>query len=371
MAMTHKQRIIAAARKQPVDKLPFGARIDLWYNYHSANDTLPEKYKGWSIVEVNRDLGAGTQLRLQEPWKEEYRNMEVVVGKEPPFTTTEYRTPAGRISKKIKFDPKQGVNVEQQVEYLFKSEEDYPALEHVIENTTFVPDYEQYRKLEALAGEDGVVTIGKARSPMQMIMQDIMGYEKSFHELFDNRQKVKHLYEVIKEQWQAKLKIIADSPSEFPILCGNWSDSIHTPVFKEYFTPWFQEVCAYLHSRGKLAAIHIDGEMKRLIPFVLETGIDVGECFSPVPMTSVTTAEVREAWGDKVTIWGGVPAQFFLPEYSDEEFDARIIDLFKDVAPGNNFIVGMGENMPFNGKIERVRRIAELIDKHGILPIAI
>jgi len=32
MAMTEKQRILAAARKQPVDKLPIGARIDVWYN---------------------------------------------------------------------------------------------------------------------------------------------------------------------------------------------------------------------------------------------------------------------------------------------------------------------------------------------------
>ncbi|MFQ5996289.1 MAG: uroporphyrinogen decarboxylase family protein [Dehalococcoidales bacterium] len=371
MAMTHKQRIIAAARKQPVDKLPFGARIDLWYNYHVANGTLPEKYKGWSIVEVNRDLGAGTQLREQKPWKEEYHNMEVVVREEPPFTTTEYRTPVGTISEQVKFDPRQGVVIEQQAEYLFKSEKDYPALEYVIENTTLIPDYERYLKFEALAGEDGVVTIGRARSPMQMIMQDIMGYERFFHELFDNPQKIDSLYEVLKKQGKARLKIVADSPSEFPILCGNWSDSIHTPVFKKYFTPWLQEASDYLHSRGKIAAIHTDGEMKRLIPFVLETGIDVAECFSPVPMTSVTTAEVRKAWGDRVTIWGGVPSQFFLPEYSDEEFDARIIALFKDIAPGNSFIVGMGENLPFNAKIERVRRIAELIDQYGTLPIEI
>jgi uroporphyrinogen-III decarboxylase len=371
MAMTHKQRIIAAARKQPVDKLPFGARIDLWYNYHSAHGTLPEKYKGWSMVDVNRDLGAGTQLRVQEPWKEEHHNMEVVVKKQPPFTTTEYRTPKGIISEKIKFDPRQGVNVKQQVEYLFKNEKDYPALEYVIEHTTLVPDYKKYHELEALAGEDGVVTAGKARSPMQMIMQDVMGYERFFNELFDHPQKVERIYETFKERWKTVLKILAESPTEFPILCGNWSDSIHTPVFKKYFTPWLREASDYLHSRGKLAAIHIDGEMRRLIPFILETGVDVGECFSPAPMTSVTTAEVRKAWGNKITIWGGVPSQFFLPEYSDEEFDARILALFKEIAPGNNFIVGMGENMPFDGKIERVRRIAELIDRYGTVPITL
>ena len=68
MAMTHKQRILAASRKQPVDKLPFGARIDLWYNYHSGHDTLPEKYHGWSIADILRDQSAGMQLGLRSIW---------------------------------------------------------------------------------------------------------------------------------------------------------------------------------------------------------------------------------------------------------------------------------------------------------------
>ena len=46
MTMTHKARILAAAGKQSVDRLPFGARIDLWYNYHAAKGSLPEKYRG-------------------------------------------------------------------------------------------------------------------------------------------------------------------------------------------------------------------------------------------------------------------------------------------------------------------------------------
>jgi len=45
--------------------------------------------------------------------------------------------------------------------------------------------------------------------------------------------------------------------------------------------------------------------------------------------------------------------------------------LFKEVAPGNNFIIGMGDNLPFDGLIERVGRVADLIDEYGELPIEI
>jgi len=45
--------------------------------------------------------------------------------------------------------------------------------------------------------------------------------------------------------------------------------------------------------------------------------------------------------------------------------------MFKEVSPGANFIVGMGDNLPFDGKLERVGRIVDLIDKHGSLPIQV
>jgi hypothetical protein len=43
--------------------------------------------------------------------------------------------------------------------------------------------------------------------------------------------------------------------------------------------------------------------------------------------------------------------------------------MFKEMAPGYRFIVGMGDNLPFDGSIDRVGRVAELIDRYGKLLI--
>jgi hypothetical protein len=59
----------------------------------------------------------------------------------------------------------------------------------------------------------------------------------------------------------------------------------------------------------------------------------------------------------------------FEPNYSDEEFRVYVLNLFREVAPGNNFIVGMGDNFPVDGDIDRIRRVAELIDEYGTMPI--
>jgi hypothetical protein len=57
--------------------------------------------------------------------------------------------------------------------------------------------------------------------------------------------------------------------------------------------------------------------------------------------------------------------------YTDEEFETYVKNLFKEMAPGNRFIVGMGDNLPFDGDINRVGRVVELIDRYGTLPIEI
>jgi len=137
----------------------------------------------------------------------------------------------------------------------------------------------------------------------------------------------------------------------------------------KYFAPWLREANKFLHAKGKLTMVHADGEMKRLIPLVLDTEIDVAEAWSPAPMTSVTTKQLREAWGDKITIWGGLPTVIFEPNYSDEEFSTYVINLLREIVPGNNFIVGMGDNFPIDGNVDRIRRVVELIDEYGTLPI--
>ena len=100
-----------------------------------------------------------------------------------------------------------------------------------------------------------------------------------------------------------------------------------------------------------------------------DTRIDIGEAVTPAPQTLVTMKEFRKELGDEVTIWGGIPSILFEPMYSDEDFDTYVKNLFREMAPGYRFIVGMGDNLPFDGDINRVGRVVELIDQFGTLPI--
>ena len=44
-------------------------------------------------------------------------------------------------------------------------------------------------------------------------------------------------------------------------------------------------------------------------------------------------------------------------------------DVFRTIAPGDAFILGIADNLLPGGKIERVRRITEMVEQRGAYPL--
>jgi uncharacterized SAM-dependent methyltransferase len=55
--------------------------------------------------------------------------------------------------------------------------------------------------------------------------------------------------------------------------------------------------------------------------------------------------------------------------FSDEEFEAYMVDMFKTIAPGDAFILGVADNVTAQAKLERVTRVGEMIEEYGTIPI--
>ena len=56
--MTHKERMLKAARGEWADQLPWVPRIDLWHNSNSLRGTLPARYgREAALDEIADDIG--------------------------------------------------------------------------------------------------------------------------------------------------------------------------------------------------------------------------------------------------------------------------------------------------------------------------
>jgi hypothetical protein len=81
---------------------------------------------------------------------------------------------------------------------------------------------------------------------------------------------------------------------------------------------------------------------------------------------------VKKAFKGKVTIFGGIPSVILLEEsMPDDVFEAFMKNLFREIAPGDRFILGISDTTPPDAKFERLLRITEMTEEWGKLPMRI
>lgn len=337
---------------------------------------MPDRFKGMTLREVERTLRLGTPARGARVFRTEYRNMDVIVRDEGTNTITEYITPKGTVRSVKNVSEEQarlGFETKIVVDYPLKSAEDYDTWMYVVENTVFVPAYEEYTAFDREIGDDGLPMVDAGDCPFHLWLNTLAGYESGYIHLIEEFQdRVEALLKLMTEKDKEMWKIVAESPGQL-ILHGRHLSTQLTPpdYFDQYITPYYQEFSDLLHANGKSLTMHADNDTSRILPHLKAAGFDMLECFATAPMAKVTLKEARELLGTSVIIWGGVPSVLLEEYFPEEEFEASMVDVFRSVAPGEAFILGISDNAMPNSMISRIERISDLVEEYGHYPISL
>ena len=398
--MTHKERMLKAARGEWADQLPWAPRIDLWHNSNSMRGTLPQPFKqDATLDEVADYLGGGyhkvvpefLKVRTSEDnvdrglgvyrlWGMAYRPELVGVEREAKTegdtTQVTYHTPIGSVSCKILYNEEMkraGASITWISEHVLKEPKDYKVVGYIFKNMKILPDYENYLDYQRKVGDKGYAAAfaNLASSPMHHIMKEFLDATQFYLEMFDHPKELQQLCEDLEPYYDQIFRVLADSPAEVIFSGGNYDEMItYPPFFKDHIMPHLQKLADILHPKGKLLQTHCDGENKGLLDLLAESGMDIAEAVCPRPMTKVTITEVKKAFKGKLTVFGGVPSVALLEEsMPDEEFESFMRNLFKEIAPGDRFILGVSDTTPPDAKFGRLLRITEMVQEWGKLPM--
>jgi uroporphyrinogen-III decarboxylase len=267
---------------------------------------------------------------------------------------------------------KEAAGTGARIEYPFKSEADYDALQYLVENTQVVENYEAYAQFIDAIGGDGLALPFSGHLPAHQLMIFFMGYQRFYYELNDHPARLESLIQALENQQQQVLELATASPAEAVEVGANYDEQMTpTPVFEHFFAPFYRRASQILSAAGKPLVVHGDGEMRRLLTSLMECGIQVVEALTPKPMTSIDIANTRRLWKDKVAMWGGLSTVILTQEFSEALFESFLEDLFRDVAPGDRFILGFGDNVPTDASFERVKRIAHVWAERGHYPLPV
>ena len=371
--MNDRQRILSILKGVSPDRLPWIPRLEIWYEAHKRSNTMPKKWDGMSLREIERALGLGTPAREGRIFHVSYENVEIVSQQKGDRSIVSYQTPVGTIQQvSLQTEERQKKGLPGVVvEHLLKGPDDYLVWEWIVKNSTYIPAYEEYARYDAEIGGDGLPMTLVSFSPFYFFLETLVGYEKAFYHLADYPEEVNHLLSVMTEVQKAKeWPIIVQSPAQLILTDAHISTQFTPPkIFMEYIYPYQRELIDFLHSHGKWSAMHADADTSKILNLIEQTGWDMVECFVTAPMVPLSLEQARHAWGNRVIIWGGIPSLMLSPTIREEEFRAYCSNIFSIIAPGDAFILGIADNVMPDSLIDRIAWISELVDERGWYPL--
>jgi len=132
--------------------------------------------------------------------------------------------------------------------------------------------------------------------------------------------------------------------------------------YEDQLHPVFKELCRYFHSHGMYVILHCCGNVKILVPYFIEEGID---CLQPLEVKSgMDLIELNEKFGDKIAFMGGIDVRLMAlddPKPIEKEIKKKIT-VAKE---GGGYIYHSDHSVPKNVSFQNYKRVIELVKKYG------
>ncbi len=106
---------------------------------------------------------------------------------------------------------------------------------------------------------------------------------------------------------------------------GSQNDLLISPaLWDEFFRPMYKDYIDIAHSHGKKIFMHSDGNILRIIPKLIDLGLDAVNS-----QLFCMGLENLEQFRGKITFWGEIDRQHLLPEGTVEDIDRAVENVYR------------------------------------------
>ena len=251
---------------------------------------------------------------------------------------TVYSSAAGELSTLTE----KGANTTWTYEHMFKTPDDYRALEFFIKDSVIVPDYESVSRTAEMLGDDFAVRDQIPLEPLQALISEYMGTENFGYEWMDNRDEILRLYKSLVELNRNVYQVVALGPLQFANYGGNVVPQIiGKENFINYYVPNYEEAAETLHKKNKLIGCHFDADNTLIMEDIAGTALDYIEAYDPG--ISPPVEQAMKIFSNKV-LWINWPSSWHL--HSVNKVYRDTIRLIHEAGNRGRFIIGITEDVP-------------------------
>lgn len=146
-------------------------------------------------------------------------------------------------------------------------------------------------------------------------------------------------------------------------LAGQQDLMISPRLLDRYYWPRFKILADIVKRRGAFLAFHSDGNISRIVPKLIEMGVDI---VNPIQPECMDPVKVKETYGDKITLHGTISIQRTLPHGTPDDVRREVIERIRTCGRGGGLILGPSNQVLEDTPVENFLAIYETAKKYPL-----
>jgi len=139
---------------------------------------------------------------------------------------------------------------------------------------------------------------------------------------------------------------------------GSQIDLLMSPaVWEDMIRPGEKREYDLIHSYGKDVWVHSCGCVEKIIPSLVEIGLDV---LNPVQPEAMDIRKLKEQYGDRLAFWGGISTQQTLPYGTPDEVKAEARGVRDLLAKDGGYILSPAQSLMGDVPVENILALFEV-----------
>ena len=213
------------------------------------------------------------------------------------------------------------------------------------------PDWWDYSHLpEQIAGKEDCPIQGGGSEPFLKYCE-LRGLEQSFMDLLLNPEMVHYCLDILFElAYETTRRIYEAIPGQ--VMCSYVAEDLGSQEgllfsadqIREFFIPRMKRMMDLAHDHGVYVFHHSDGAIRKILPDMIEAGIDV---LNPVQWRckGMDRAGLKRDFGDQIIFHGAMDNQYTLAFGTVDEVRQEVIDNLQILGAGGGYILAPCHNI--------------------------
>jgi uroporphyrinogen decarboxylase len=181
-------------------------------------------------------------------------------------------------------------------------------------------------------------------------------------DMLDNPDFVHALFDLITEVDMRHLDIALTQDIDCVYFGDDWGSQaglIMGPgLWREFIKPYVAKLYGRVRDAGKFVAIHSCGDVKQILPDLVDIGLNIFNPFQPEVMDIY---ETKKRYYGELSFYGGISVQHLLPHGTPEEVREETRKLLRILGAGGGYIASPSHDVPSDVPPENLAAMIDVL----------